>query len=213
MNEVLRAANLGFAYPNTKPVLEDWTADFYPGEIVAITGPSGRGKSTLMYLLGLMLKPSSGRVMVNGVEASTLSDARRAHLRAHDFGFVFQDAALDSTRSVLDNVLESTLYRGEKRNPAKHRALSLLDSLGVSLRADARPGEVSGGQAQRIAIARAMLARPKIILADEPTGNLDPVTTAVVVNVLREQAAEGASVILVTHDPELVPQCDRELPL
>lgn len=210
---MLEARELGFAYDPSHPLIDHWNARFDAGEVVAVTGPSGRGKSTLLYLLGLMLKPQSGTVFVAGENASGFSDARRAHLRASTFGFVFQDAALDATRTVLDNVIETALYRGEPRGPAIRRAQDLMSQFGVGLRAQAKPGQVSGGQAQRIALCRALLNDPRVLLADEPTGNLDPASANVVVEAFHEQAASGAAVIVVTHDPALVAQCDRKIEL
>jgi ABC-type lipoprotein export system ATPase subunit len=134
-------------------------------------------------------------------------------LRANRFGFVFQDAALDATRTVVDNVIETALYRGEPREPAIRRAHALLEQFGVDLRANAKPGHVSGGQAQRIALCRALLGDPRILLADEPTGNLDPASADVVVDAFHAQAASGAAVIVVTHDPALVARCDRRIEL
>jgi ABC-type lipoprotein export system ATPase subunit len=210
---MIEARGLTFGYAADAPVLDEWSARFDAGEVVAITGPSGRGKSTLLYLLGLMLRPGGGDVLIDGEDASRLSDAKRAHLRANRFGFVFQDAALDATRTVVDNVIETALYRGEPRGPAIRRAHSLLEQFGVDLRANAKPGHVSGGQAQRIALCRALLSDPRILLADEPTGNLDPASADVVVDAFHAQAASGAAVIVVTHDPALVARCDRRIEL
>ncbi|WP_159600555.1 ABC transporter ATP-binding protein [Agromyces humi] len=209
----LEAADLGFRYDRNTPLLEGWSASFRAGEVVAVTGPSGRGKSTLLYLLGLMLKPRAGEVRIDGTPVHGLHDRERAYLRAAEFGFVFQDAALDQSRTVLDNVLETVLYRGGDRRTETPRAHALLDMFGVSLRAGAKPGQVSGGQAQRIAMCRALLGDPKILLADEPTGNLDPTSSDVVVTALHTQAARGAAVIVVTHDPALVERCDRRIVL
>ncbi|MDJ0325505.1 ATP-binding cassette domain-containing protein [Cryobacterium sp. PH31-AA6] len=206
---LLQARSITFSYGRTPDILTGWDQAFESGEVVAITGPSGCGKSTLLYLLGLMLKPTEGNVVVDGFDAAHLSDSRRAHLRATMFGFVFQDAALDMGRTVLDNVLETALYRGESRRDASFRALELMEQFGVAMRATHRPGEVSGGQAQRIALARALLNHPRILLADEPTGNLDPVSAGIVVQALRDRASCGAAVIVATHDPALVEQCDR----
>jgi ABC-type lipoprotein export system ATPase subunit len=210
---VIDARNITFGYDAAVPILNDWSATISAGEVVAITGPSGRGKSTLLYLLGLMLRPGSGEVRIDGVDAAHLSDAKRAHLRARRFGFVFQDAALDATRTVLDNVIETALYRGEPRAQAKVRAQNLMTQFGVDLRATARPGQVSGGQAQRIALCRALLNDPRILLADEPTGNLDPASADIVVDAFHAQAHSGAAVIIVTHDPLLVARCDRTIQL
>ncbi len=210
---MLRARGLTFGYDPAKPILHEWDARFDAGEVVAVTGPSGRGKSTLLYLLGLMLKPGAGEVLINGVDAAHLNDTKRARLRAGLFGFVFQDAALDATRTVLDNVVETALYRGEPREPAIARARQLMAQFGVDLQADAKPGQVSGGQAQRIALCRALLNNPRILLADEPTGNLDPASADIVVQAFHAQAHSGAAVVVVTHDPTLVARCDRRIEL
>lgn len=210
---MLAAEGVTFGYDRATPLLDDWSQTFHAGEVVAITGPSGRGKSTLLYLLGLMLQPAAGRILVDGVEAQALPDRERARLRAHQFGFVFQDAALDATRTVLDNVCETALYRGDDPRDARMRASALMERFGVQLRAAAKPGQVSGGQAQRIALCRALLHAPRILLADEPTGNLDPDSSTVVMSAFREHAASGAAVIIVTHDPTVVAQCDRKVEL
>lgn len=209
----LEARGVTFGYGHSSELLRDWDATFEAGEVVAITGASGRGKSTLLYLLGLMLKPVAGRVWVQGVDTADLGDRARARLRATLFGFVFQDSALDATRTVLDNVVETALYRGDSRASSIVRAHSLLSQFGVELRASHKPGQVSGGQAQRIALCRALLNDPRILLADEPTGNLDPVSSRIVIDALHAQAASGATVIVATHDPELVANCDRRLEL
>lgn len=213
MSVRLAAAGLTFRYEPEVPLIEDWSAEFSGGEVVAVTGPSGSGKSTLLYLLGLMLKPRAGAVAMDGREVTQLGDRDRASLRADRFGFVFQDAALDQSRTVLDNILESALYRAEPRGSVVPRARELMERFGVALRAQARPGQVSGGQAQRIALCRALLGDPDILLADEPTGNLDPASADAVVDALREQAANGAAVVVVTHDPRMVQRCDRRISL
>ncbi|MEL0625480.1 ATP-binding cassette domain-containing protein [Salinibacterium amurskyense] len=212
-HELLEARGITFGYNRNTPILTDWDATFSAGEVVALTGPSGRGKSTLLYLLGLMLKPGAGDVLLDGVESTRLPDAQRARLRATLFGFVFQDAALDATRTVLDNVIETALYRGEPRDTAQRRALELMSQFGVNLRAHHTPGQVSGGQAQRIALCRALLNNPRILLADEPTGNLDPDSATIVVDAMRAQAANGGTVVVATHDPALVARCDRVIQL
>jgi ABC-type lipoprotein export system ATPase subunit len=210
---VIEARSITFGYDPAVPILDGWSQTFSAGEVVAVTGPSGRGKSTLLYLLGLMLKPTSGEVLIEGENAAQLRDAPRAELRARLFGFVFQDAALDATRTVLDNIVETALYRGEPRAQSISRANELMEQFGVDLRASAKPGQVSGGQAQRIALCRALLNNPRILLADEPTGNLDPASSDVVVEAFRAQAHDGAAVIVVTHDPALVARCDRTVTL
>lgn len=209
----LEAQDVTFAYARLQPVLRGWSAQFTPGTMTAVTGRSGVGKSTVLYLLGLMLRPTTGRVLVDGRPTDTMSDAGRARLRARSFGFVFQDAALDETRTVLDNVAETVLYRGESSRKAHDRALDLLDQFGVDVPANRKPGQVSGGQAQRIALCRALLGRPQFVLADEPTGNLDAATSKLVVGALRQQADDGATVVVVTHAADVATACDRSIQL
>ncbi|ANJ25421.1 ABC transporter ATP-binding protein [Agromyces aureus] len=209
----LAARDLTFRYDASTALLEHWSAEFHAGEVVAVTGPSGRGKSTLLYLLGLMLRPASGQVLLDGHAMQARRDHERAAARATQFGFVFQDAALDPSRTVLDNILETTLYRGERRRDRVSRAEGLIEQMGVGLRRDAKPGQVSGGQAQRIALCRALIGNPRVLLADEPTGNLDPASSDVVVEAMHDQASRGAAVVVVTHDPVLVARCDRKLEL
>jgi len=209
----LVADDVNFTYPNGVQVITSFSDTFSGGQVTALTGPSGSGKSTLLYLLGLMHRQSSGEIIVDNIPTFKLGDGERARLRAHRFGFVFQDAALDPTRTVLDNVIETALYRGQPRRAAIIRAKELLAEFGVELRSNHRPGQVSGGQAQRIALCRALLADPVYILADEPTGNLDPHTRDVVVDAFRRRALAGTCVIIATHDPTVVTACDREVAL
>lgn len=209
----LAARDVRFRYAPDTPLLEEWSAVFDAGEVVAVTGPSGRGKSTLLYLLGLMLRPHAGEILLDGEAFHAKSDRDRAAARAWTYGFVFQDAALDQSRTVLDNILETTLYRCDDRKAMVGRARELMERFGVALRQDAKPGQVSGGQAQRIALCRALLGDPKVLLADEPTGNLDPPSSDIVVQALHDQASRGAAVVVVTHDPALVARCDRRVEL
>lgn len=210
---MLEAHNVSFGYAKQQTLLDNWSAEFPSAKMTAITGPSGRGKSTLLYLLGLMLAPAAGSVRVAGVDTTTLTDGGRARLRATSFGFVFQDAALDPTRTVLENVTEVALYRGESRTRLREQAVGLLRRFGVDVPADRRPGQVSGGQAQRIALCRALLTTPQIVLADEPTGNLDPVSADVVTGALRDAADNGATVVIVTHSADVAAACDTEITL
>ena len=209
----LEARGVRFGYGHGAPLLDDWSAQFGEGTVTAITGPSGRGKSTLLYLLGLMLRPHHGEILIDGTAVSQRRDSHRARLRASEYGFVFQDAALDTTRTVLDNVIETALYRNGSRREALDRGRELLDRFGVDVPAERRPGQVSGGQAQRIALCRALLGAPRILLADEPTGNLDPDTSRLVVEALAGHARTGAVVVVVTHSPEVAAASDREIRL
>lgn len=212
---LLAAHEIGFRYGGADEDyrLDGWSAAFPRGAVTAMTGPSGCGKSTRLYLLALMLRIHSGTIELDGRRVDNLPDAARAELRATRFGFVFQDAALDTSRSVLDNILETTLYRGERAADHRARALDLLHELDVVVPADRKPGQVSGGQGQRIATCRALLARPDLILADEPTGNLDPASSAVVLAALRRHTDEGGAVIIVTHDPVVAAWADHRLEL
>lgn len=209
----LSAVNLDFGYGPGEPLIRGFSMNFLAGEMYAITAPSGRGKSTLLYLLGLMLQPTAGHIELEGRDVSHLPDATRAHLRAKDYGFVFQDSALDQTRSVIDNVVETSLYRWSERATDVQKGLVLLERFDVQIRAEARPSQVSGGQAQRIALCRALLGDPSVILADEPTGNLDQGTASIVLDALRARADEGSVVVIVTHDPTVVKRCSSVVEL
>jgi len=208
---MLAVENLSYWYRADEPIVVDLTRAFSQGRVTAVTGPSGCGKSTLLYLLGLLLTPDSGSVRIGDFVASGLSDAERSRLRADTVGFVFQDAVLDPSRTVLDNVVEGSVYANTPRGAAIERARSLMEQLDVDLRETHRPGEVSGGQAQRVALCRALLNRPTVILADEPTGNLDPVAADVVMSALTEAASGGATVVVATHQPEMIDAADEVL--
>ena len=210
----LAAVDIDFAYSNRDGgLVNKWCAEFHPGSVTAITGPSGCGKSTRMYLLSLMLKIRGGAILLDGCRVDNLSDARRSAIRAQRFGFVFQDAALDSTRSVIDNITETALYRGDSRRPAHRRGVALMEQFGILVPPERRPGQISGGQAQRIALCRALLGSPDVILADEPTGNLDPASATAVLEALRARADEGGCVIVVTHDAAIAGWADENLTL
>nr|NLD41658.1 ATP-binding cassette domain-containing protein [Actinomycetales bacterium] len=211
---MLAVSGLSFSYrKGGEELFGGLDYEFALGKTTAVTGASGRGKSTLLYLLGLMLRPSRGRIMMDGRDLSGLADAERARMRATVFGFIFQDASLDPARTILDSVIEPALYAGERRGVARARAGGLLERVGVSFRTDHRPGEISGGQAQRVAVARALVNGPAVILADEPTGNLDHENAGSILDLLGAAAREGCSVIVVTHDPFVVDRCDTVLAL
>jgi len=204
------ARDLTFRYRRNAPnIIEHLDHEFQRGTMTALTGPSGGGKSTLLYVLGLMLTAAEGALLIDGNDTLHLTDGERSALRARYMGFVFQDAMLDPSRTVLDNVLEGALYSGRGKSRAHDRALELLHAVGVVHRFDHKPGEISGGQAQRVALCRALLRSPDVILADEPTGNLDPDSAKLVWRMLEQAAAAGACVIVATHDPVAAGQCHQ----
>ena len=210
---MIEASSLTFGYRGGTPIIRDWTASIAAGELVALTGPSGSGKSTLLYLLGTLVRPWSGRLRLDGVDVSTIGDSRRSRIRAATVGFVFQDALLDHRRSILENVVEGAVYRGSDMREARLRARSLLQELGVEIEPRRKASDLSGGQAQRIGLCRALLGRPRIVLADEPTGNLDAANAARVESTLRQQADAGSSVVIATHDMAFAARCDRSFEL
>ena len=210
---MIDAAGITFGYRRGALVVRDWTATVERGEIVSIVGPSGSGKSTLLYILGTLVRPWSGALTIDGLNVQDLGDGRRSDVRAEMVGFVFQDALLDPRRSVLDNVIEGAVYRGDDRRAASARARSLLEEVGVDVEPSRRAVDLSGGQAQRVAVCRALLNRPVVVLADEPTGNLDRTNADAIEKVLVEQARAGAAVVIVTHDEALAARCDRRLSL
>lgn len=211
---VLAVEGLRFRYGRTGTELFDGlTHAFTPGVVTALTGPSGRGKSTLLYVLGLLLTPTAGHVRLGDVQVSALRDRERSHLRATRFGFVFQDSELDPARTVLAAVAEPGLYAGGTRAELEVSARDLLARFGLADRADHRPGQISGGQAQRVALCRALVNRPAVVLADEPTGNLDPSNAALVIDALHEAARDGRTVVVATHDPTVVTAADEVVTL
>ena len=190
--------------------LKDVSLEFPDGEFAAIMGPSGSGKSTLLHLLGALDKPSSGRVIVGGTDLSGLSDRKLTLLRRERMGFVFQFFNLIPTLSAEENILLPALIAGEKAGKYSGRLDELLDLVGLSARRTHRPDELSGGEQQRVAIARALVRNPDIILADEPTGNLDSTTGAGVLDLLKESAGRyDQTILMVTHDPRAAAFADR----
>lgn len=210
---MIELQDLSFSYPKTDPVVSGLDHRFEPGATTGIAGQSGRGKSTLLYLAGLLLAPTSGRVLLDGTDTATLSDSQRSRLRGARIGFVFQDAALDPSRTILDNVIEGAVFSGMRRADAGRRARALLAGVDVTVPIDRRPGQISGGQAQRVALCRAMLHDPSLVLADEPTGNLDSASAGLVLDRLAAAAATGATIVIASHDPHVLERCDATIDL
>ncbi len=183
------------------------------GEFAAITGPSGSGKSTLLHMLGGLEKPTSGEIWLEGQRVDGLSQARWAMLRRRHIGFVFQFFNLVSNMTVADNVELAALMGGASRKQATARRKELLGELGLAQKADAAPARLSGGEQQRVALARAMANRPALLLADEPTGNLDSAASAAVLGLLARAHADGQAILLVTHDLRAASTADRVISL
>ena len=195
-------------------VLKQASASFYPGETVALLGPSGAGKSTLLHIAGLLERPDAGEVAINGVACGRLNDSERTRMRRMEVGFVYQFHHLLPEFSALENVTLPQLILGRTKSDAEARARALLETLGLKDRWDHRPAELSGGEQQRVAIARAVANQPKVLLADEPTGNLDPHTAErVFEELLRLVSEEGVAAVVATHNLDLAARMDRTLRL
>lgn len=189
--------------------LQGVTIDIESNEYVALMGPSGSGKSTLMNLLGCLDTPSSGTYYLNGTNVSTMTDGELAEVRNKEIGFVFQTFNLLPRLSALENVALPLVYAGMSRSKRNARADEVLNAVGLGDRVDHKPNELSGGQRQRVAIARALVNRPSIILADEPTGNLDTKTSIEIMGIFEEIHKLGNTIILVTHEPDIAEHAHR----
>ncbi len=189
--------------------LKGVNVDIYPGEFVAIMGPSGSGKSTLMHILGLLDTPTRGNVLVHGEDVSTLSEDERAIIRRKTIGFVFQQYNLSPSLTALENVELPMLFAGVPAEERRKRAEELLKMVDLGNRLNHYPNQLSGGQQQRVAIARALANDPEIILADEPTGNLDTERGEKVMEIFHDLNRRGKTIVLVTHDPEIAKHAER----
>ena len=217
MSPVLRLERLERAYTQGNrriDVLKGASASFSPGETVALLGPSGAGKSTLLHIAGLLERADSGQVLINGIDCAQLSDTEQTRMRRIEVGFVYQFHHLLPEFSALENVVLPQLILGESRDKAEARAKDLLGSLGLEERWDHRPAQLSGGEQQRVAIARAVANGPKVLLADEPTGNLDPPTAErVFEQLLKLVRQSGVAAVIATHNLDLAARMDRTLRL
>jgi lipoprotein-releasing system ATP-binding protein len=215
--ETLVVQDLGKEFPTrAEPlrVLDAVTFSIEPGGALAIMGPSGSGKSTLLHILGTLERPTSGSVQLGGIDPFRLSDRELAAFRNERIGFVFQDHHLLPQCSALENVLIPSIPRAAPQNSAESRARDLLQRVGLADRLEHRPAELSGGERQRVAIARAFINKPTLVLADEPTGNLDRKTAVTVADLFLElQRSEGATMVIVTHSPDLAARFNRRAEL
>ena len=212
MESIIKLENIIRNFPLGKEVvkvLRGITLDIKKGEYVALMGPSGSGKSTLMNLLGCLDTPTSGNYHLNGIDVSHLNDSELAEIRNSEIGFVFQTFNLLPRSTALDNVALPMIYAGKPEKERIARAEKILTDVGLSDRMDHKPNELSGGQRQRVAVGRALVNNPSIILADEPTGNLDSKTSIEIMNLFDEIHAQGNTVILVTHEEDIAKHAHR----
>jgi putative ABC transport system ATP-binding protein len=212
MSEVIRIENMRKTYDmglTQVHALRGVDLRIEENEYVALMGPSGSGKSTLMNLMGCLDTPTAGNYFLDGINVSTMTDSDLAEVRNHKIGFVFQTFNLLPRLSALDNVALPLVYAGMSRKDREKRAQEVLESVGLGDRSDHKPNELSGGQRQRVAIARALVNRPSIILADEPTGNLDTKTSIEIMTIFEKIHTQGNTVILVTHEPDIAEHAHR----
>jgi putative ABC transport system ATP-binding protein len=195
------------------PVLQGVSFSIAGGELVAVVGPSGSGKSTLLHLMGTLERPTSGRVSVTGLDIAELSDRELAAIRATKIGFVFQQFFLAEHSTLLENVADGLLYAGVPADERREEAADALAAVGLGDRLNARPTQLSGGERQRVAIARALIGSPAIVLADEPTGNLDSTTGEQIMVLIDELNRGGATIVVITHEHAVAERCARHIQL
>ena len=210
---VLELVDVVKEYPGDPPVVALAGVDLRidQGELVAIVGPSGSGKSTLLHVMGTLERPSGGVLRIAGEDTSTMSDPQLSGLRARRLGFVFQQFFLLDGLSVLDNVADGLLYRGGRLAERRQLAEAAIERVGLGPRVGHRPNQLSGGEQQRTAIARALAGRPALVMADEPTGNLDSATGASILELLSELHQEGTTIVVITHDLEVAAAMERRV--
>jgi putative ABC transport system ATP-binding protein len=210
---VLDVEDVSKSYPGEPPVqaLREVSLTIGEGELVGIVGPSGSGKTTLLQLMGTLDRPTTGRVRITGLDVATMADEDVAYLRATRIGFVFQQFFLAEHATVLDNVADGLLYAGIPLDQRRGLALDALELVGLAERPNARPTQLSGGQRQRVAIARALAGRPAIVLADEPTGNLDQATGRSILSLIDQLHQAGSTIVLITHDHAIAERMRRKV--